>query len=84
MDPKLAVKYRIEALAQFRPSLHLLRKLLSSASTPTKLRIAAARQYQLEISRRELMRNARSTSVAKDSSRPEQHGTGARDGAASA
>jgi hypothetical protein len=57
MDTRLPVKCRVEALGQFRPSLHLLRQLLSDTRTPTKLRIAAARQYSLEIARRELMKN---------------------------
>jgi hypothetical protein len=59
LDARLPAKYRTEALGQFRPSLNLLRRLLSNPSTPTKLRIAAARQYQLETARRDMMKNAR-------------------------
>lgn len=65
LDAKLPCKTRLEALDQLkRPSVNLLRKLLASPLTPGRLRLAAAKKYDLEIARREL--NARQEHPAKD------------------
>jgi hypothetical protein len=59
-DTKLAAKYRLTALEQMnRPSLRLLRRLLSAKSTPAKLRLLAAHKYDLAASRRDLLKNAK-------------------------
>jgi hypothetical protein len=55
LDTRLPNKVRLEAFAQIaRPSLNMLRRLLSAKTTPTKLRLAAARAYELEYARKEL------------------------------
>jgi hypothetical protein len=57
---KLAAKVRTMALEQIpRPSLSLLRRLLASKSTPSKLRLLAAQKYSLQVTRKELLKNAR-------------------------
>jgi hypothetical protein len=55
MDTRLPAKSRIIALEQIaRPSLNLLRRLLSQKSTPPKLRLLAAHKYTLAVARKEL------------------------------
>ena len=52
-DKKLPCKARMEALQQIaRPSVELLRRLLASKSTPSRLRMLAARKYELAMSRK--------------------------------
>ena len=59
-DTKLPGKHRLAALEQMRrPSICLLRRLLAARSTPAKLRLLAAHKYDLAISRRELLKNAK-------------------------
>jgi hypothetical protein len=59
-DTRLPAKLRLAALEQMRrPSLSLLRRLLAAKSTPPKLRILAAQKYDLAISRKELLKNAK-------------------------
>jgi hypothetical protein len=56
---KLPTKDRIAALNKIaRPSLSLLRRLLHP-SNPAKLRLAAARIYELAMIRRELAKKAK-------------------------
>jgi hypothetical protein len=58
-DKKLPCKARMEALQQIaRPSVELLRRLLASKSTPSRLRLLAAQKYDLAIARKELLREA--------------------------
>jgi hypothetical protein len=55
LDARLPAKTRLEAFNQIsRPSLNLLRRLLSAKTTPSKLKLAAARKYELEVARKEL------------------------------
>lgn len=55
LDTHLPNKVRLEAFNQIsRPSLNMLRRLLSAKTTPSKLRLAAARKYELEVARKEL------------------------------
>jgi hypothetical protein len=62
LDPKYSVKARVQALQQIpRPSLNLLRRLLSSNSTPRRLKLLAAEMYSLAMARRELLKHARQT-----------------------
>jgi hypothetical protein len=57
---KFPAKARLMALEQIpRPSLSLLRRLLSSESTPRRLRLLAAQKYSIAVARKELIRNAR-------------------------
>lgn len=54
MDTRLPAKSRIIALEQIaRPSLNLLRRLLSQKSTPARLRLLAASKYADAIAREE-------------------------------
>jgi hypothetical protein len=56
---RFSAKDRLFALEQIpRPSLSLLRRLLSAKRTPRRLRLLAAQRYSLAIARRELVRNA--------------------------
>jgi hypothetical protein len=60
---KFPAKTRLMALEQIaRPSLSLLRRLLSSKSTPSKLRLLAAERYSIGVARKELIRNAKQKS----------------------
>lgn len=62
-NQKFPAKARLMALEQIpRPSLSLLRRLLSSESTPRKLRLLAAQKYSIAVARKELIRNARQKS----------------------
>jgi hypothetical protein len=59
-NKKFPAKARLMALDQIpRPSLNLLRRLLSSESTPRRLRLLAAQKYSIAMARKELTRNAR-------------------------
>ncbi len=56
LDEHLAVKHRIEALQHLeRPSIYLLRQVLSNWRTPARLRFACAKRYEAAIGRKELM-----------------------------
>jgi hypothetical protein len=55
IDTRLPAKARILALEHIlRPSLNLLRRLLSQRTTPARLRLLAASKYTLAVSRKEL------------------------------
>jgi hypothetical protein len=55
IDTRLPAKVRIAALSQIlRPSLNLLRRLLSQRTTPPRLRVLAAQKYSLAVARKEL------------------------------
>ncbi len=55
VDNKNAVKYRLQALEHLpRPSLCLLRALLSDPRTPVRLKVALGEKYEIALGRREL------------------------------
>jgi hypothetical protein len=59
-DTRIPAKHRLAALERMlRPSLSLLRRLLAAKSTPAKLRLLAAQKYDLAISRKELLKDAK-------------------------
>jgi hypothetical protein len=56
LNPRQSCKARLEALDHLhRPSVDMLRGLLSKPTTPPRLQVAAARRYELEFARKELM-----------------------------
>jgi hypothetical protein len=57
-DENMAAKKRAHALAQMlRPSISLLRKLLSAKDTPKVVRLLATELYAVACTRRELLRH---------------------------
>jgi hypothetical protein len=55
LDSRLPARVRVAALNQLaRPSVNMLRTLLSAKSTPPKLRILACEKYQIAMTRKEL------------------------------
>jgi hypothetical protein len=65
---------RLTALQQIaRPSMNLLRRLLSSKSTPRRLRVLATEKYSLACARRDLLKHARQNESRKDTDRSQQH-----------
>ena len=59
IDTRIPAKARIMALEQIaRPSLNLLRRLLSQRTTPPRLRLLAASKYTLAVARKELLTHA--------------------------
>ncbi len=65
-DTRLPAKHRLTALERMiRPSLSFLRRLLAAKSTPAKLRLLAAQKYDLAISRKELLKDAKRQTQAR-------------------
>jgi hypothetical protein len=59
IDTRQPARARIAALQQIaRPSLSLLRRLLSQRTTPPRLRLLAAQRYALAVARKELTRES--------------------------
>jgi hypothetical protein len=59
---RFSAKDRLYALEQIpRPSLSMLRRLLSAERTPRKLRMLAAQKYSLAMARKELTRGKKAT-----------------------
>jgi hypothetical protein len=59
-DSRQPTKIRIAAFAHIlRPSLTLMRRLLTAKKTPPRLRLIVAEKYDLAISRRKLQRDAK-------------------------
>jgi len=57
VDKTSPIKCRVAALKHLaRPSLGLMRSLLSDPNTPGRLRFALAERYEIEVARKELAR----------------------------